>query len=460
MRVRLGQTTGIALMIAAVALLAASAAAVILSLAQVKQTRALVLRTAEILQTTETLQRNLRTAETGQRGYLLTGDPSYLAPYEQARRRIPDNLERLRALVRDPGQVRRLAALAPLMEAKLRELHVTVELGRRSRAAALQVVRTGEGQRHMQAFEAAAAEFQAAEQDLMAARMAADQRAAEQAAVAAGATVVLAFLAMAAGVGALLRQRNLAALERANALLESKVAERTESLTRANRELDAFAYTISHDLRAPLRGMQGYATAIEEDYGAELPEEALQALRRIGAAAERMNQLIEDILAYARLAREELSVRPVALSSVVERARRQLPPECAPASVTVDGVAGEVLAHPVALQQAVLNLLSNGCKYAEPGRPNEVRVRSESSGDRVRLWVEDNGIGIAPEHQARIFQPFERLHGIESYAGTGIGLAIVARAIERMGGDYGVESALGRGSRFWIELKASEPHRE
>lgn len=456
MRAGLGKTAGVALLVAAVALLAASAGAVIVSLVQLQQTRAEVLRIAEVLQAAESLQRDLRTAETGQRGFLLTGETRYLRPYQQARGRIPEDLLRLRRLVRDPSQVRRLQALTPLIDAKLEELRLTVDLAARSRSAALAVVRTGAGQRYMEAFEAAAEEFQVAEQALMAARIAEDQRATERAAWAAGATVLLAFLALAGGVGLVLRQRNLAALEAANASLEAKVEDRTRSLTRANQELDAFAYTISHDLRAPLRGMQGYAAAVEEDFGAQLPEEALDYLRRIGAAAERMNQLIEDILAYARLAREEFSVRPVGLSAVVERARLQMPNDCA-GRVAVEGELGQVLAHPVALQQTVLNLLANGCKYAPKDRPNSLRVWSEPKDGRVRLWVEDDGIGISPEHQARVFQPFERLHGVESYPGTGIGLAIVARAVERMGGAYGVDSEAGRGSRFWVELPAAEP---
>lgn len=117
---------------------------------------------------------------------------------------------------------------------------------------------------------------------------------------------------------------------------------------------------------------------------------------------------------------------------------------------------GSMLAHPPALQAAVMNLLSNAMKFVQPGKQPKIIVRSERMGDQLRLWVEDNGIGLASEHAERIFKPFQRLHGSESYPGTGIGLAIVRRVAERMGGSSGVMSEPGKGARFWIEMKAAE----
>jgi signal transduction histidine kinase len=142
---------------------------------------------------------------------------------------------------------------------------------------------------------------------------------------------------------------------------------------------------------------------------------------------------------------------------VVEEAHAQRQPELAArgAAVTVEAPLPEVIGHDGMLVEVVGNLLSNAAKFAPPGRANRVRVRGERRGEVARLWVEDDGIGISPEHQERVYRVFERLHGIEAYEGTGIGLAIVRRGIERMGGQVGVESQVGAGSRFWIELPAS-----
>jgi signal transduction histidine kinase len=126
------------------------------------------------------------------------------------------------------------------------------------------------------------------------------------------------------------------------------------------------------------------------------------------------------------------------------------------ATVEVEGPLPDVLAHPPTLTQAAINLLSNAIKFVPQGRAPRIRIWAEAGDGRVRLWVEDNGIGIEPAHQERVFQPFQRLHGVESYPGTGIGLAIVRRSIERMGGRSGVVSGPGEGSRFWIELRPAQ----
>jgi signal transduction histidine kinase len=237
--------------------------------------------------------------------------------------------------------------------------------------------------------------------------------------------------------------------------LERQVEHRTEQLTQVNRELDAFAYTISHDLRAPLRAMHGYADALAEDYAPNLPEEGRRFTHRIIAAAERMEALIQDILTYSRMTREEVRVRPVNLDESTDRALAHAGPRIKEMGAVIDvgHPLGTVSAHPAALELVLDNLIANAVKFVAPGETPHIRIRSENLGDWVRLAVEDNGIGIDPSHRERIFEPFQRLHGIETYPGTGIGLAIVRRGLERMGGRCGVDAGTGRGSRFWIELR-------
>lgn len=236
-----------------------------------------------------------------------------------------------------------------------------------------------------------------------------------------------------------------------NEHLEIRVAERT-------RELEAFSYTVAHDLRAPLRAMAGFSQALLEDY-ADRPLDAggQDYARRIADAGIRMDLLIQNLLSYSRIGREPMELESVDLTTLVAGVVERMRPEISRRNAEVETaiLPGIVRANPESAARAVSNLLSNALKFVPPGRVPVVRLRSERRGSTLRLWVEDNGIGIAKEYQARIFGVFERLHRREEYAGTGIGLAIVKKAVERMGGSTGVESRPGEGSRFWIELGAA-----
>jgi len=238
--------------------------------------------------------------------------------------------------------------------------------------------------------------------------------------------------------------------------LEVQVADRTGALGKSNAQLDAFAYTISHDLRAPLRAMEGFARILLDDFGDQLGTKGERFANRIVLAAERMEKLINDLLAYSRLQRYDAKLRvvdptPLALKSADEARAEQ----GSKVTIEISATLPPVLAEPVVLGQVLSNLVSNAAKFRKPEEHGQVRISASREGDRVRLWVEDNGIGIAPEHQAGIFNVFERLHGEETYPGTGIGLAIVKKGAECMGGSSGVESTLGVGSRFWVELASA-----
>lgn len=240
--------------------------------------------------------------------------------------------------------------------------------------------------------------------------------------------------------------------------LEDKVRERTAELQDRNEELEAFGYSISHDLRAPLRAMFGFSQALLEDYGDRLDATGREYAERIVTGARAMDEMIQDLLAYSKLSRAELKLGRVDLTRVLRDAATQLQAEIRSrgARLSVEDPLPAVVGHAATLAQVVTNLLANGIKFVPPGRSADVRVRAESRDGRVRLCVEDNGIGVAAEHHERIFHVFERLHPVETYPGTGIGLAIVRKGMERMGGRAGVESRPGEGSVFWIELPAAE----
>jgi PAS domain S-box-containing protein len=237
-----------------------------------------------------------------------------------------------------------------------------------------------------------------------------------------------------------------------------ELEERTRQLQEANSALEAFTYSVSHDLRAPLRAMWGYATALVEDYKDRLDGTGQQYAAAIVDAAKRMDSLIEDLLSYSRLGRVEMQLGSVRLEDTVSDAVRQIEAVLTSSGAEIELVEpfSDVYGHHATLVQVLVNLLSNSLKFAQVGVKPKIRVSTESNDGNVRIWIADNGIGIAREHQQRIFQPFERLHGVESYPGTGIGLAVVRRGIERMGGQVGVESEPGRGSKFWIELPKGE----
>lgn len=238
--------------------------------------------------------------------------------------------------------------------------------------------------------------------------------------------------------------------------LEQRVAERTAKLQETNQELESFAYSVSHDLRAPLRAMHGFSQALLEDYGDALGDEGCEYAQRVVSAAQRMDGLIQDLLAYSRLSRTEITLTPISLDTVMDEVLNQLAAtiQDKEAQVQIERPLPEVLGHHTTVVQVVANLVSNAVKFVPPGVHPLVRVSAQELDQRVRLWIQDNGIGIAPEHQERIFRVFERLHGVETYPGTGIGLAIVRKGAERMKGCVGVESALGSGSRFWVEFQA------
>src|SRR6185369_3816071 len=236
--------------------------------------------------------------------------------------------------------------------------------------------------------------------------------------------------------------------------LERRVQIRTAELAETVAELEAFSYSITHDLRAPLRSMQSFATLLEQDCSAEISPLGEDYIRRIVTSARRMDHLIQDVLTYSRMARSDLHLDTIDTEHLVQGIIESYPAFQSPgANIQVVRPLLRVLANEAALTQCLANLISNAIKFVVPGEAPRVIIWSEALGDKVRVYVRDHGIGIPTRHQERIFGIFQRLS--KSYEGTGIGLSIVKKAAERMGGSVGLQSEPGQGSTFWVELRAT-----
>lgn len=243
-------------------------------------------------------------------------------------------------------------------------------------------------------------------------------------------------------------------MRKANEELEQRVIARTQALSRSYEQMEAFCYSIAHDLRAPLRSMTGFSQLLSEGVASQMNQEVQDFASRIQHSAERMDELIRDLLSYGRLNTTPMATSDVDPDKIFEDvlAQHERDIRDKKAKVRKKGRLPPLRGHPAVLHAILSNLIGNALKFVAPGVRPKVEVSAETTGDWVRVWVADNGIGIAQENQEKIFGVFQRLHPIDRYPGTGIGLAIVAKGVERMGGRLGLLSEVGKGSRFWFEL--------
>jgi signal transduction histidine kinase len=248
------------------------------------------------------------------------------------------------------------------------------------------------------------------------------------------------------------------ALLKMNEELEQRVQERTAELRAANWELEAFSYSVSHDLRAPLRAITGFSRILLDDYAPQLPDEAQHYLKIVDHGGKQMGQLIDDLLTFSRLGRMELRKQHVATADLVRQVLEDLQAEQSGRQVEI--TLGDMLpcqAAPGLLKQVFANLLQNALKYSRQREVAHIEVGCrENDGEQV-YFVKDNGVGFDMQYANKLFGVFQRLHRAEEYEGTGVGLAIVQRIVHRHGGRVWAEAAIGQGATFYFTLEGGPP---
>jgi signal transduction histidine kinase len=456
-------------------------ALIVIGVVGVRSIRALVAtsdwvaHTHEVLSTLASAQADVTTAEAARRGYALTGQEWHLDRYEAARTAVTSRLDHLHHLTADnPAQQRRLDRLQAAVASRIQALDRSIA-ARRARPddAARQAAMTEEGNTLMREVETAIDDM-AREEGVLLARREHDARASARHATlvlllgTGVAVVALAGSALVVGRQIRARARAEEAVRASEAMYRTaaeKVAQLNEDLrhnvdelTSVNQELEAFSYSVSHDLRAPLRHINGFVDLLQRRCAGALDDTGRRHLGTIAGAARQMGQLIDDLLSFSRMARADMMRTRVPLASLVREVRDALADEARGRDVAwrVNGLP-EVMGDPAMLRVVVTNLLSNALKYSRTRSRTEIEVGWRRGDDgQALVWVRDNGVGFDMQYAGKLFGVFQRLHRAAEFEGTGIGLATVRRIVHRHGGRAWAEGALDVGATVYVSLPLYE----
>ena len=423
----------------------------------------------------EQIMSSAKDAETGTRGYLITGDENYLQPYNDAVRELPIELDNFQSLTPDnPSQQRRVADMRTGIQERLSLLQQSIGLRRSGSDDTVRTfVLSGTGKAEMDHLRSIADSMESEEGRILAMRTSNAQSNGTRARYAVGIASVLDFLLIILMFRYFTHERNLRiegeftaarlATSRAelverneeinalNTTLEQRVQLRTAELEATNRELEAFSYSVSHDLRAPLRTIDGFSLALEEDYSSAIDDAGRDYIHRVRFGVQRMGQLIDALLQLSRITRAEITREQFNISELaasVAASLREEHPDCDIAfhiepNLSADG-------DPKLLQVALENLFGNAVKFSS----KMPRIVIDFGWDKGKnAWfVRDRGAGFDMHYASKLFNAFNRLHGDKDFKGAGIGLATVARVIHRHHGKIWADSVVDHGATFWFTL--------
>jgi signal transduction histidine kinase len=440
------------------------------SMLQNDEDRQWVTHTHRVLEQVDAVETDLLNAETGERGFILTGEPSFLDPYNNALAHVNQDVAELRRLTTDnSARQQTMDRVEPLIAERLQMLGDRIEVRKEEGLVpGAEIVRQGPGKQHMDKIRAQLAGMRQEENRLLVLRTEEAGKSSRNTRIVLVTSDFLAigFLCLAGiVVGQEIGQRRRAEMEvrTLNTNLERRVADRTaelneraKDLARSNSELQQFAYVASHDLQEPLRMVASFTQLLAKRYGDKLDDDARDFINYAVDGAMRMQTLISDLLNYSRVGTQGKPLVPTNSEALLKRVLDSLKISIEESGAVIVGDhLPVVMADPQQLSQLFQNLITNAIKFHGQDVPR-IRISTERIGKEWKFSVRDNGIGISQEHADRIFIIFQRLHTKTEYPGTGIGLAICKKIVERHGGRIWIEPSPGGGTTFCFTIAAAE----
>jgi signal transduction histidine kinase len=440
------------------------------------RSEAWVQHTWEVIYQVELIMSSAKDAETGSRGFLITGDDKYLQPATDARRELPGELDKFEWLTGDnPNQKPRITEMRAVLEQRLATLQLGIDTRRTEGIAGIRpLVISGTGKAQMDHLRKIADDMEAEERRLLEQRRATAKSNSHMAVFSIALASGLDFLLIVLMFRYFAQERSLrlqteetaeklaiAHAETAakaeevfklNATLEERVKQRTAELEATNRELEAFSYSVSHDLRSPLRTIDGFSLALEEDYTDRVDATGVDYIRRVRNGVQRMGQLIDALLQLSRITRAEINREEVDVSTMADVVAGDLVEQNPGREIVFRIEPGmKAVADPKLLQVAFENLMGNAVKFS--GKVEHPVVEVGWDKEKKAIFVRDNGAGFDMYYAEKLFNAFHRLHGDKDFKGSGIGLATVARVIRRHHGEIWADSKVDHGATFWFTLE-------
>lgn len=420
-----------------------------------------VTHTLLVVEKLQEVRIDITQAETGQRGYMLTGQDRYLELYGAGVDRVHRDMSELPDLVLDnPKEHEASQRLDPLIAARLAELETGIEVRKRSGLLAGVEAASGRnnGEKLMGQVAVEIGEMRAAEAELLSKRLetaAASARKMKAIVVGGNGLAIIILLAKGFVIHRETCKRNLAEqnLKHTNERLE----RRTSELSETNVELESFAYSVAHDLRGPLRHIAGYSNVLAQDYAPQLNMEGRRYLAKVSDGAQKMGHLIDDLLSLSKVGLQELSLQTTSLDALVRQVMNEF--EMDSARRTIEWQISklfDVKCDPALMKQVFVNLLSNAVKYSGKREHPIIQVGQMEKNHERLVFVRDNGVGFEMQYVGKLFGTFQRLHKTGDFEGTGVGLAIVQRIIRKHGGLIWAEAEPDRGATFFFTLGSAE----